>query len=126
MTLLFVYGTLMRGMRNHHKIHEAGTGCYSIPYLLTGYAMQVMLFPDGTSVPLAYPDPEGAILGELWEVSDISVIDAIEKGYKKVLVPEIEAYIYCVPSKNYYPGLDDVPIRNGYQSFADFELNVRG
>lgn len=80
---VFVYGTLMQGMSNHHLV---------APYLIAIYSAQMrgILF----DLPYGYPavlDGEGVVKGELIELSDVAdalaTLDKLEQ-YHGQICPE--------------------------------------
>jgi gamma-glutamylcyclotransferase (GGCT)/AIG2-like uncharacterized protein YtfP len=103
MTLIFVYGTLKRGGRNHRFmagqrfVGEAGTGPGFILYSLGKYPGMVRS-----------AQPDHHVLGELWAVDDngLKALDALEgvdeQLYERVAVTlaapyaqqPVETYLY--------------------------------
>ncbi|MGD2063612.1 MAG: gamma-glutamylcyclotransferase [Nitrospirota bacterium] len=72
-TLLFVYGTLLRGERNHHLLHDAtclGAARTEAAYELVDVGGYPAMVPGGTT----------AIVGEVYAVDDpaLAAIDRLE------------------------------------------------
>ena len=96
MNKIFVYGTLKKGGRLHHRVSESKFICTTQTnesnFVMSGF---------GFSFPVVSIKPKDglAILGELYEVNDecLAVLDQIERGYTRRTVSldsGDEAFIY--------------------------------
>lgn len=97
---VFVYGTLLSGLRNHHCLTGAR-------FLGTGSAYGVELFDVGP-FPAVVKSPRKAVRGELYQVSDntlarLDILEGVPHLYTRQVVEcdldydndaEIEAFIY--------------------------------
>lgn len=105
---VFVYGTLMKGFRNHPLM--ALVSRTPEPALLEDYAMQYCQYLDYrhkyAQVPMIYPKLGGFIMGEIYEVYNIERLDMLEHGYAREYCPKLNAFFYC--SDTYYEDLYDV------------------
>lgn len=107
--LVFVYGTLLQGERNHHFLNRA-------PFALA-YLENCKLFNLGS-----YPgiiEGEGVILGELYRINDVDLkrLDYLEDNgdlycrkevLVKTLTKDYQAYVYVynkeIPPNSFYQG----------------------
>ena len=76
---VFVYGTLMTGMRNHHRMEEDGIRLREAPVTLRGdYTMEVRRTSGGYLAPIIMEnvpgDPRGIVHGELYEVDNTNLM----------------------------------------------------
>jgi len=71
---VFVYGTLKRDNTNYRLMEEAA-GQFIGTTTLAGWGMK-----DLGDFPAAYPNDRESIMGEIFEVADLDVLDQLE-GY---------------------------------------------
>lgn len=111
--MVFVYGTLKSGFGNHRQLSSS-------EYL--GEARTAdSYYMIGTSVPVVIPGGEHSVAGELYHVTEPSVLMALDdlEGhptlYRREIIPVIEedgeqchawCYIWSRPSSYPYPHLD--------------------
>ena len=110
---LFVYGTLKKGFYNHHWLPKDSK------FLGAGYVTGFEMRSNG-GFPYTFPEMDGTIFGELYEVSDLKSCDTLE-GYPHhytrsiVMVHQVpnitEAWMYHVT--------DEMRDRNLYQLIDD-------
>lgn len=94
---VFVYGTLLKGERNHYLLREASS--LQIDFWLKGYEIRLYKgFPY--DFPYAFLNPNEHILGEIYQVNEIQLrqldqLEGIDSGYYiRHFEPKIESFIY--------------------------------
>ncbi|MFT4705299.1 MAG: gamma-glutamylaminecyclotransferase [Bradymonadia bacterium] len=83
--LIFVYGTLMRGLRNHHLLAHAR-------FVRDDKTAELFTLLDFGRYPAVVPSKRDPISGELYEVDDdtLATLDALERypqWYDRIQVP---------------------------------------
>lgn len=79
---VFVYGSLKKGFGNHTLLKDAEFVCSE---MLTGYSMSDLGF-----FPMAYPDPDGCIFGEIYYITpeileDLDNLEGEGVFYKRIV-----------------------------------------
>lgn len=103
---VFVYGTLMRGQRNHSLLKKAGAEFVAEHITDTTFQMY-----NNGSFPVVVPEGHVAITGEIWQVGHetLQALDALEEvddrtgkpthiERMEIDTPHGNAWIYIRPS----------------------------
>ncbi len=92
-TLIFVYGSLKRGLSNHHWL----AGQHFVAEARTAPGYQLFDLGEYPGMVTA-AETEGSVWGELWEVDDdglagLDVLEGVDEGmYERVAVSLLEPF----------------------------------
>lgn len=109
-TLVFVYGTLMKGERNHERF-LSGDGATLIAHAATReHRFMMVVTPSlstpGRETPSVYPQENGHKLqGQVFAVDDarLAQLDLLEKEYQRSVIEldnGMKTWIYLKPQEN--------------------------
>lgn len=112
--LLFTYGTLMRGLRNHHYVENSDFVAHAISIEKFDIIMRATEdYPDGYPVAFLASSGGGNLGGEIYEVDDetlqrIDILEDYPHEYDRILM-QFECDDGAVRDAFVYIGKEDYP-----------------